>query len=173
MGHKACRGFRWLYPTEKPIPNNLEGKVYLSPPPLLDPVTKSLKVRKVSSPLKKCCSRSSQSYIYDLFFLDYCHVLACKFRTMPFFIRGVAKIEGGKNCILSFFDFLVICLDVPQKRLAKSSYKTNRILTFSLQRPSHAPTCVCRCCLLFLSQIKKMGWRDPFYEGRCYFEMCF
>ena len=141
------------YPIEinnSQFPIILRGR-FTSPLPLSRGSLQSLsKFAKFRHPLKKCCSRSSQSYIYDLFFLDYCHVLACKFRTMPFFIRGVAKIEGGKNCILSFFDFLAICLDVPQKRLAKSSYKTNRILTFSLQRPSHAPTCVCRCCLLFL-----------------------
>ena len=132
------------------FPIILRGR-FTSPLPLsTGPVPKSIKVCKVCSPLKKCCSRSSQSYIYDFFFWTDCHVLACKFRTMPFFIRGVAKMEGGKNCILSFFDFLAICLDVPQKRLAKSSYKTNIILTFSLQRPSHAPTCVSRCCLPFL-----------------------
>ena len=151
MGHKACR---WsslsISYRNNQFPIILRGR-FTSPLPLSRGSSQChLSFANLLDPLKKCCSRSSQSYIYDLFFLDYCHVLACKFRTMPFFIRGVAKMEGGKNCILSFFDFLAICLDVPQKRLAKSSYKTNRILTFSLQRPSHAPTCVSRCCLLFL-----------------------
>ena len=151
MGHKACR---WsslsISYRNNQFPIILRGR-FTSPLPLSRGSSQSLlSFAKFPYPLKKCCSRSSQSYIYDLFFLDGRHFLACKFRTMPFFIRGVAKMEGGKNCILSFFDFLAICLDVPQKRLAKSSYKTNRILTFSLQRPSHVPTCVSRCCLPFL-----------------------
>ena len=151
MGHKAYRGSSLsISYRNKQFPIISRGR-FTSPLPLsLGSWQSHSRFAKSLDRLKKCCSRSSQSYIYSFFFWDGRHFWACKFRTMPFFIRGVAKMEGGKNCILSLFDFLAICLDMPQKRLAKSTYKTNIILTLSLQRPSHAPTCVSRCCLPFL-----------------------
>ena len=100
MGHKAYRGFSQLYCyRNKPIPIFLRGR-FTSPLPLsTGPCQCWSSFANFNHALKKCCSRSSQSYIYDLFFLDGRHFLACKFRTMPFFIRGVAKIEGGGTVI--------------------------------------------------------------------------
>ena len=149
------------------------GERFTSPLPLSRaPWHSWSKFVRMYSSFKKCCSRCSQSYLYDSFFLDGRHVFACNFRTMPFYTRAVEQIEGGGTVIWAKSDALAMCLDVPQKRPSKSSYKTNRILTSSLQRPSHVSTCVSRCCLPFLKKMKKLGPARPCFGGEAKFERC-
>ena len=59
-----------------------------------------------------------------------------------------------------------MCLSVPQKRLSKSTYKTNIILTLSVQRPSHVPTYVSRCNFIFGKEMKKLGLAWPISRRR-------
>ena len=76
------------------------------------------------------------------------------------------KWKVGGTVIWAKSDALAVCLGVPQKRLSKSSYKTNIILTFSVQRPSHVPTCVSRCSFAFGKEMKKLGPAWPISRRR-------
>ena len=76
------------------------------------------------------------------------------------------KWKVGGTVIWAKSDALAVCLGVPQKRLSKSSYKTNIILTCSVQRPSHVPTCVSRCSFAFGKEMKKLGPAWPISRRR-------
>jgi hypothetical protein len=67
-------------------------------------ITLLLLLRPLPAPsprLPRAFAAHSPHLLRTFFFLDGRHFLACKFRTMPNSTKGVAKMEGGKNCDLS------------------------------------------------------------------------